>query len=93
MVEMGSDLTLAYFWPAVNKRQTRYWPSYVLKWHEEICFDPKLKSLVFLEEIFQTQTQTKDPNPDPNQRWVTQPDPGQKILTQSQHYLMGYKHI
>jgi len=25
-LEMGPDLTLAYFWPTVNKRRTRLWP-------------------------------------------------------------------
>jgi len=29
-LEMGPDLTQAYFWPAVNKRPTRLWPGYFL---------------------------------------------------------------
>jgi len=37
--------------------------------------------MVFLGEIFQTQTQTKDSGPDQSNKKLTQPAPGQNILT------------
>jgi len=52
----------------------------------ETFFDPKgkkLKNLGFLGEIFWTQT--KDGWPDPSNKKLTQPDPGQKILTRTHH--------
>jgi len=58
-------MTQAYFWPAVNKRQTRPWRGYFLTRPEEIFFDPKvkkMKNLTFLGEIFQTQTIDGWPN-------------------------------
>jgi len=73
------DPTQAYFWPAVNKRPTRLWLGYFSTQPKEIFFDPKgekLKNLMLLGEIFQSQTQTIN-------GW---PDPGQKILTRTHHY-------
>jgi len=60
---MGPDPTLAYFWPAVNKRPTRLRPMYFLTQSGR----EKLKNFGFLGEIFQTQTQTKDGWPDQTQ--------------------------
>jgi len=37
-VEMGSDTTRAYFWPAVNKRPTRLWLGYFLTRPNDIFF-------------------------------------------------------
>jgi len=56
LVEMDPDQTRAYFWPAVNKVQTRLWAGYFLTRLDEIFFDlkgKKLKQLRFLGEIFQ----------------------------------------
>jgi len=63
------DPTPAYFWPTVNKRPTCLWPRYFLTRHEEIFFDPKekLKNFTFLRGNF--------PNSNPNQEWLTQPNP------------------
>jgi len=84
------DPTRAYFWPAVNKRPTRLLPEYFPTQPEEIFFDPKgkkLKNLTFLGEIFQIQTQIINGWPNPSHKKLTQPDPGQKFLTQTHHYL------
>jgi len=40
-----------------------------------------LKNLGVLRKNFQIQTQTKDGCPNPSNKKLTQPDPGQKILT------------
>jgi len=74
-LEMGPDQSRTYFWPTVNKGQTRLWPLYFLTQTENILFDPKgkkLKSLGFLVEIFQTQ-----PNliQTPKKNDVSQPGP------------------
>jgi len=72
------DPTWAYFWPAVNKRQTHLWPGYFLTQPEEIFFDlkgKKLKNLIFWGEIFQIQTQTKNGWPDTTQSTKNWPDP------------------
>jgi len=37
-LDMGPDLTQAYFWSAVNKRPTRLWPRYFLTPPDEIFF-------------------------------------------------------
>jgi len=79
-VETGPDPTQpdqAYFWHAENKRSTCIWPGYFLTWLEEIFFDPKgkkLENLMFLGEIFQTQTMNG---------W---PDPDQIFFTRTHHY-------
>jgi len=59
ILEMGPDPTWTYFWPAVNKRPTSLWPGYFLAWSK----GEKMKNLVFLGEIFQTQTQSKMAGP------------------------------
>jgi len=58
-LEMGLDPTRAYIWPAVKKRPTHLWPGCFLTQPEDIFFDlrvKKLKNLMFLGKIFQTQT-------------------------------------
>jgi len=89
ILEMGPDLTRAYFWPTVNKRPTRLRPGYFpTRPEEEIFFDPKGKNLTFLGEIFEIQ----NPNhkwltwPDPSHKKLTQPNPGQKFLTRTHYY-------
>jgi len=67
-IEMGSDPTRAYFWPAVNKRPAHPWPRHFLTQRKDIFLPLNwkfLKNLRSLGEIFQTQTQTKDGWPDP----------------------------
>jgi len=84
---MGPDPTRAYFWPAVNKRQTRPWPGYFLTWPEEIFFDPKgkkLKNLMFLGELFQIQTQTIDGWPGSK---IIDPDPS--LVTAEQSFIQS----
>jgi len=91
LLEMGPDLTRAYFWPAVNKRPTPLWPGYFSTQTEEIFFEPngkKLKNLTFLGEIFQIQTQTINGWPNPSHKKLTWPNLGQKILTQTHHYVL-----
>jgi len=87
ILEMGSDLTRAYFWRAVNKRPICLWPGYFLTKPEKIFFEPKgkkMKNLTFLGEIFQTQTI----------RWLTKPDPVQifwpRPITTAYRYFFNY---
>jgi len=64
---MGPDPTRVYFWSAVNKRPTCIWSGYFLARPKEILLTrkgKKLKNLIFLDEIFLTQTQTIDGWPD-----------------------------
>jgi len=80
--------TRAYFWPAVNKRPTRLRPGYFPSQRtqpEAIFFWPdgkKLKNLTFL-----IQTQTINVWPDPSHKNLTRPNPGQKFLTRTHHYM------
>jgi len=55
-VEMGPDPTRAYFWPAVKKEANTPLTRVIFDQAQEIFFDPKLKNLMFLGKIFQTQT-------------------------------------
>jgi len=73
--------THAYFRPAVNKEPTSLWYRYFLTRPNEICFDPrwKIEKFGILGVIFKTQ------------RWLTQPNPDQKILTWTHHYLGSIK--
>jgi len=43
-LEMGFDLTQAYFWPAVNKRPTRLWSGFFLTQADEIFFIRRAKN-------------------------------------------------
>jgi len=68
-LEISTNPSRAYFWPAVNKR-----PGYFLTRPEDIFFfDPKEK--IEKSEIF------KGNFPNTNQRWLTWPDPSSKKLT------------
>jgi len=70
LLEMGPDLTQPehIFDLQQVKRPTRLWPRYFLTRPNKIFFGSegkKLKNLVFLVEVFQSQTQTKNGWPDP----------------------------
>jgi len=86
------DPTRAYFWPAVNKRQSSLQPGYFLTRPKDIFFDTKgkkLKNLTCLGEIFQIQTQIMNGWPNPSHQKLTLPNPGQKFLTQTHHYSLA----
>jgi len=70
--EMSPDPDRAYFWLAVNKRPTCLWPKEIF-WSE----GEKMEKIGTLRRNFL--------NADPNQRWLTQPDPSNKKLIQSHH--------
>jgi len=68
------DLTLAYFWPAVNKRPARLWPEYFFnptQWDFDYPKGKKLKNMGVLGEIFQPQ------------RWLIRPDQSNIKMTQT----------
>jgi len=77
---MGPDPTRAYFWPTVNKRPTRLWPGY-FPTRPEAIFWPEGKKIEKFD-VFRGNF----PNSNPNHKWLTRPDPGQKILTRKNHY-------
>jgi len=61
------DPTQAYFWPAVNKRQTRLWPGYFLTSTQRDFYWPKGKNW----KIWHFRGNF--PNPNPKQKWLTWP--------------------
>jgi len=79
---MGPDPTRAYFWRAVNKRPTCLQPGYFPTQPEEIFFWPKGNKIEKFD-VFGGNY----PNSNPNHKWLTRPDQGQKFLTQTHHYL------
>jgi len=66
-LEMGPDLTSAYFWPAVNKRLTHLWPRYFLSHPRRFFLTRSEKNEKF--GIFKGNF----PKPNPNQRKLTRP--------------------
>jgi len=78
-------LTLSYFWPAVSKtRSTHLWSK-----PKRFFMIPREKNWKF--GIFRVNFPNRDPNqwwltwPDPSNKKLTRPNPGQKILTWT-HY-------
>jgi len=66
-LEMGCDLTRAYFWPAVNKRPTCLQPRVLSDLTRRDFFltrRAKIEKFDVLGEIFQNQTLTRDGWPD-----------------------------
>jgi len=69
------DPTQAYFWPAVNGRAD---PPLT-----RVLFNPITQRYFFLTR---GKNLTFLGNLNPNHKWLTRPDPGQKFLTQTHHY-------
>jgi len=63
------DPTRSYFWPALNKSPTSFWPGYFLTQPEEIFWPNGKKIKKF--DVFRGSF----PNLNPNHRWLTQPEP------------------
>jgi len=76
MLEMGPDLTQAYFWPAVNKRPTHNWPR---------IFWPSLKRffLIRSEKNCDFQGKFSKSKLKPKMADPTQPSPSNKKSTRS----------
>jgi len=66
------DPTRAYFWPAVNKRPTRLWPEYFPTQRD--FFWPEGQKIEKIDIFW-----GNFPNSNPNHKWLTRPDPGQKF--------------
>jgi len=87
------DPIRAYFWPTVNKRPTQLWPgldivSHVWNWANktnELLFDLTRRDFSNRREKIENFVIFKRNFPNTNQRWLTQPDPDQKFLTQTHH--------
>jgi len=90
-VEMGPDLTRAYFWPTVNKRPNRLWPRYFLTQprRDFLTRKEKIEKFNILRENFLS--------PNTIHNWLTWPEllkidptwPESKFLAQTHHQYSG----